>query len=161
MNSTAVLKVAKGFFPLFYLVSPSQSSFKHLSEVPDYVQQVSCFIITIIWVYSAVQHCYTYMLLCVCVGGALFLCVDCLGGCCAMVSRQTTATSQWQYQFSHGRYLPHVWSSNYWNIWDCHLCLDLRELLFLSPALGLCGYLVDCYDLDRFLLLLVPQDGSW
>ncbi|XP_064396839.1 alkylglycerol monooxygenase-like isoform X2 [Halichondria panicea] len=40
MNSTAVLKVAKGFFPLFYLVSPSQSSFKHLSEVPDYVQQV-------------------------------------------------------------------------------------------------------------------------
>ena len=37
----AVSSFLEGFSPLFYLKTPSTSSFKELSEVPNYVQEVS------------------------------------------------------------------------------------------------------------------------
>ena len=41
MNSTASIgQFLMGFYPLFYLKTPSGSSFKNLSEVPNYVEQV-------------------------------------------------------------------------------------------------------------------------
>ena len=39
--SQLVSKVAYGALPLFYLVPPSQSSFKSIPEVPNYVRKVS------------------------------------------------------------------------------------------------------------------------
>lgn len=33
-------KFLQGFFPLFYLKTPSSSSFNDVSEVPNYLQQV-------------------------------------------------------------------------------------------------------------------------
>lgn len=39
--SEKISNFGKGFFPLFYLETPFSSSFKDLSEVPNYLQQVS------------------------------------------------------------------------------------------------------------------------
>ena len=38
--ASLAVKVAEGFFPLFYLLPPSWSSFATLAEVPDYVSKV-------------------------------------------------------------------------------------------------------------------------
>ena len=35
-----IVEFAESFYPLFYLKTPSSSSFKDVSEVPNYLQQV-------------------------------------------------------------------------------------------------------------------------
>ena len=40
-GASLAVKLAEGFFPLFYLLPPSWSSFATVAEVPDYVSKVS------------------------------------------------------------------------------------------------------------------------
>ena len=39
-GASLAVKLAEGFFPLFYVLPPSWSSFATVAEVPDYVSKV-------------------------------------------------------------------------------------------------------------------------
>ena len=48
VSSLSVAQIAEEYGKLFYIISPHKTSFGHLSEIPDYVQQAMPYMVTLI-----------------------------------------------------------------------------------------------------------------